>query len=260
MIHAAQLLKNDPRDIAALKGPCDLMLAVSKAAHATLGTLRPRVESRYFYAGTPHREVAAGEARAARAELGVKDDEVLFGVFGRLQRWKGQDVFVEAAAEAARLRPATRFIVVGGSVFGLEPEFAAALKQRVSTLGLEGRIQFTGFRDDVARLMSACDVVCHTTRVAEPFGMVVIEAMDLGRPVIATAGGGPSEVIVSEQQGVLTPPDDPCALARQMLRLADDAELRARIGAGGAARVHADFRTEEGAAALISHLDALRPG
>jgi glycosyltransferase involved in cell wall biosynthesis len=88
--------------------------------------------------------------------------------------------------------------------------------------------------------------------------MVVIEAMDLGRPVIATSGGGPSEVITSDQEGILTPPDDPHALAREMVRLADDAQLRSLIGARGAARVRADFRTEVGAATLIRHLDALQ--
>jgi len=184
----------------------------------------------------------------------------LFGVFGRLQHWKGQDVFVEAAAEAARLRPAARFVVVGGSVFGLEPEFAERLRRRAPELGLGGRLVFAGFRNDVPRLMAACDVVCHTTRVAEPFGMVVIEAMDLGRPVIATAGGGPSEVITSDENGILVPPDDTGALAREMVRLADDPGLRSRIGAAAALRVRNDFGTDAGAATLLRYLDALRPG
>ena len=127
----------------------------------------------------------------------MREGEVLFGVFGRLQRWKGQDVFVEAAAEVARRHPQARFAIVGGSVFGLEPEFLEGLKRRVAELNLVDRLVFTGFRKDVAALMAACDVVCHTSRVPEPFGLVVIEAMMLGRPVIATRGGGPSEIIDS---------------------------------------------------------------
>src|SRR4029077_7787331 len=146
-------------------------------------------------------------------ELGAQPGDVVFGVFGRLQRWKGQDVFVSAAIEVARARPGSRFVVVGGSVFGLEPEFFASLQQRVRERGLDGRITFTGFRSDVPRLMAACDVVCHTSRVPEPFGLVVIEAMMLGRPVIATRGGGPSEVITSDDMGVLEPAQDPAALA-----------------------------------------------
>ena len=68
--------------------------------------------------------------RGRRAsELGAGDDDILIGVFGRLQRWKGQDVFVKAAAEIARARPCARFAVVGGSVFGLEPEYAEEIRR-----------------------------------------------------------------------------------------------------------------------------------
>jgi glycosyltransferase involved in cell wall biosynthesis len=257
MIYDTRLWKNDPRDVLALRGPCDLMLAVSRAAQAPLGALRPKVRNQSFYAGTPHREVAAADVLGARHELGAGPDEVLFGVFGRLQRWKGQDVFVEAAAEVARARPRTRFAVVGGSVFGLEPEFFTGLQRRAEELGLGDRIRFTGFRTDAARLMAACDVVCHTTRVAEPFGMVVIEAMDLGRPVVATKGGGPSEVISSDETGILVPPDDVGALARTMIGLVDDPARRRRLGLRGAERVRADFTTEAGAASLLHHLKSL---
>jgi glycosyltransferase involved in cell wall biosynthesis len=257
MIYQTRLWKNDPRDVLALRGPCDLMLAVSRAAQAPLGALRPTVRNESFYAGTPHREIAAADALAARHELGAGPEEILFGVFGRLQHWKGQDVFVEAAAEVARARPRTRFAVVGGSVFGLEPEFFTGLQRRAEELGLGERLRFTGFRTDAARLMAGCDVVCHTTRVAEPFGMVVIEAMDLGRPVVATKGGGPTEIISSDEIGILVPPDDVGALARTMIALADDPARRQRLGRRGAERVRADFTTSAGAASLLRHLESL---
>jgi glycosyltransferase involved in cell wall biosynthesis len=257
MIHAHPWWRNDPLDALAVKSPCDLMLAVSKASLATLEQLRPKVMKRLLYNGTPIRDVAAEDARQARAELGIRDDEVLFGVFGRLQRWKGQDVFVEAAAAVARRFPQARFAVVGGSVFGLEPEFLAGLKRRADELSLTDRLIFTGFRKDVARLMGACDVVCHTTRVAEPFGMVLIEAMALARPVIATRGGGPSEIIDSDSAGVLVEPDDPAALAAAMLALAEDAGRRQAMGARGAARVRDSFTIDRMASELLRYLDEL---
>src|SRR4029079_19676678 len=123
MIHRLPLWSNEPLDMLALRGPCDLMLVISRASMDTIERLRPGVESRLFYWGTPLRETPDADARAARAELGIADDEVLVGVFGRLQRWKAQDVFVEAAARVAVSRPKSRFVVVGGSVFGLEPEY-----------------------------------------------------------------------------------------------------------------------------------------
>jgi glycosyltransferase involved in cell wall biosynthesis len=228
---------------------------VSRAARDAASKLRPSVPTRLLYNGTPLREVSAGDAAAARAELGVAPDQLLVGVFGRLQHWKGQDVFVRAAAIVAAQRRQVRFAIVGGSVFGLEPEFLEGLKRDVAASGLSDRLTFTGFRSDVPRLMAACDVVCHTTRVAEPFGLVVVEAMAQGRPVIATRGGGPSEIIESEEQGVLVSPDDPEALARELIALIDDPERRRRVGEAGRARVRAHFSSDVAAAKLIGFLD-----
>jgi glycosyltransferase involved in cell wall biosynthesis len=257
MIHAHPWWRNDPLDALAVKSPCDLMLAVSKASLATLEKLRPGVTKRLLYNGTPSRTISPDDVRQARGELGIGEGDVLFGVFGRLQRWKGQDVFVEAAAEVGRRFPQARFAIVGGSVFGLEPEFLAGLERRVAELGLSRRLIFTGFRKDVPRLMAACDVVCHTTREAEPFGMVLIEAMMLGRPVIATRGGGPSEIISSESEGVLVQPDDPQALAAAMTGLVTDSARRQSIGAAGAARARDQFTIDRMASELVQHLDDL---
>jgi glycosyltransferase involved in cell wall biosynthesis len=257
MIYPHPIWKNDPRDVLALGGPLDLALAVSKAAQEGLSKLRPSVPNRLLYNGTPIREVSVGDARAARRELGVGEDDVLIGVFGRLQRWKGQDVFVEAAAKVAAAHPGTRFAVVGGAVFGLEPGFLEGLKSRAEALGIADRIVFTGFRSDVPRLMAACDVVCHTSRVPEPFGLVIVEAMALGRPVIATGGGGPSEIIASEAHGLLVPPEDPAALASAIIGLAQDREGRQRLGARARERVRETFSIDVMASTLISHLDGL---
>jgi glycosyltransferase involved in cell wall biosynthesis len=257
MIHHHPLWKNDLLDALAVRAPADLLLANSKASLAALRRLRPGVESRLITLGTPIRPVPEVEARAARAALGVPADGILIGVFGRLQRWKGQDVFVEAALQVARARQGSRFIVVGGSVFGLEPAFFEGLKRRVSESGLTERVMFTGFRTDVPALMAACDIVCHTSRVPEPFGMVIIEAMALGRPVIASRGGGPSEIIESGTSGILVAPEDPEALASEMLRLCDDPGERQRLGDNAARRVKDSFDIETTVATLIRELDGV---
>jgi len=258
MIHSYPLLSNQYLDALALRGPCDLMLAISKASRATLERLRPTVPTRLYYWGTPLPQVPAEAGPRARDELGVGQNDVLLGSFGRLQRWKGQDVFVAAAGEVARARPQSRFVVVGGSVFGLEPEYFEGIRHDAEALGLGDRIRFTGFRTDVPALMSACDVVCHTSRVPEPFGLVIVEAMAVGRPVIATQGGGPSEMIESPSEGVLVPPDDRRALAAAMIALIDDPQRRRALGARGAALVRERFSIETAASNLVAHLnDAL---
>jgi glycosyltransferase involved in cell wall biosynthesis len=254
-IYRSPLLKNEALDVLALLEPCDLMLAVSRSAQTAVAELRPKVPNRLVYNGTPILEVTGAAAQAARAELGAAENDVLIGVFGRLQRWKGQDVFVKAAAEIARTRPHTRFAVVGGSVFGLEPEYAEEIRRLAAAPELSGRLVFTGFQTDVARLMAACDVVCHTSRVPEPFGLVLIEAMALRRPVIATAGGGPSEIIAAEDQGVLVPPDDPGALAAAAIGLIDDPARRRQMGVNAYERVRAQFSIDVMASTLLRHLD-----
>ena len=137
MIHAHPWWRNDPLDALAVKSPCDLMLAVSKASLATLEQLRPKVMKRLLYNGTPIRDVSAEDAQQARAELGIRDGEVLFGVFGRLQRWKGQDVFVEAAAAVAAgsRRRGSRWSGVRSSVRARVPGGPEAARRRAEPHG-----------------------------------------------------------------------------------------------------------------------------
>jgi len=256
-IYPTRLRENDPRDLLALFGPCDLMMPVSKVAQAALASLRPGVQSRLLYDGTPMREVAPEAARSARAELGVKEGDVLFGCFGRLQRGKAQDVFIAAARQVAADRPAARFVVVGGPRFEFERQYVEELERAAAVPELANRVTFTGFRTDVPRLMAGCDVVCHTSRASESFGMVIVEAMALGRAVIATAGGGPSEIISSADEGVLVAPDDVAALAAAIRELVDDPQRRARLGARGQERVRAHFSIDVMASTLLGHLDRL---
>jgi glycosyltransferase involved in cell wall biosynthesis len=94
---------------------------------------------------------------------------------------------------------------------------------------------------------------------AEPFGLVIVEAMALGRAVIATAAGGPLEIVVNGQTGVLVPPRDPRGLADAILRLSASGELRALMGAAGRELFQARFTTDQMAAQVQAvYQDALR--
>jgi glycosyltransferase involved in cell wall biosynthesis len=257
MIHRVPVWRNPAIDALATASPFAVALANSAASLEAMRQLRPRARHELLHPGVPLTRVELADVRAARAELGARDGEVLFGVFGRLQGWKGQDVFVEAAARVARESPAARFAVVGGSVFGLEPEYVASLADRARALGLGDRIAFTGQRADVPRLMAACDVVCHTTRVPEPFGMVLVEAMAQGRPVLATRGGGPNEIVEDGETGLLLPPGDAGALADAMGRLAAEPLLRKRFGDAGRTRVEARFEAGRSAERLLAIVERL---
>ena len=156
---------------------------------------------------------------------------------GRLTPWKGQDVFVEAVAQAFP-EGDVEAAVAGAPWFGAEDEaFERSLRDRVAGLGLGSSVRLLGHRDDVEALMADADIVVHASRVPEPFGQVVVEAMAAGAAVVATGEGGPSELIDDGVHGVLVPPGDVGALAAALRRLAHDPAERDRLGRAAQARI-----------------------
>jgi glycosyltransferase involved in cell wall biosynthesis len=187
-----------------------------------------------------------------RAEFGWPDDSLVVTIPGRLESWKGQDVFLRAAAEVATRVPTARFVVLGGALYGWDEEFAAGLPRLAESLGIADKVAFTGHRDDALAVIAGSDVVAHCSTSPEPFGMVVIEAMALGRPVIASNEGGPPEVIDDGRTGLLVPPRDPARLAHTMLDLLTDQQRRAEIAHAGRAVAHERFSAEEMTRALAA--------
>lgn len=156
------------------------------------------------------------------------DRPLAFGMVGRLAPWKGQDVFLRAFA-AAFPDGAERAVVVGGALFG-ETDYEEGLSRLVADLGLEGRVRLAGFREDVSAEMAGMDVLVHASVVPEPLGQVVLEGMAAGLPVVATAAGGPAEMVTDGVDGLLYPPGDAAALATLLRRLAGDPRLRESLG------------------------------
>jgi glycosyltransferase involved in cell wall biosynthesis len=185
--------------------------------------------------------------RTARHALGISENTPMAGMFGRLQRWKGQHIFLRAAAMLVSRGTSCRFLIVGGSPFGLEPTYAEELRLFVQDAGLGDHVMFLGQRSDINDLMNACDVVVHASVEPEPWGLVVAEAMAAGRAVIAAAAGGPLEMIEPGRTGMLAPPGDAAALAEALESLFQQPERRRALGA--AARRHAELHFERHAAA-----------
>lgn len=180
-----------------------------------------------------------GVAARLRAELGL-GPQPLVGLFGRLSEWKGQHVFLNAIAAMEGVQA----VIVGGALFGQEA-YEARIREQASRLGLDGRVRFLGFRPDVPELMAAMDVVAHTSIVAEPFGRVVVEAMMCGRPVVATRGGGVTEIIRDGETGLLVPPGDASALAAAIGCVLSQPALAERLAQKGREDVSQRFSLEE---------------
>lgn len=187
------------------------------------------------------------DCRDLDAEFKSAQGTLKFALFGRIVAWKGVLEFVEAAALVIQQRPQVTAFIVGSAGSAQDPYFLQVV-ERITRLGLSQKIILTGYRADVARLMSYMDVIVHASISAEPFGMVIIEAMALARPVVATAAGGPLDIVEAGETGTLVPPADVPALAAAIVDLLDDPQRRQRYGRAGRRRVEERFTTRRSAA------------
>lgn len=158
--------------------------------------------------------------------------EYKIGVFGCLLPWKGQNIFIEAAEIMLKSNSrwkSCNFYIVGSSP-GETNEYERELRSTVDNKNLSDHVCFFGHRKDVARLMSEMDIVVHTSIEPEPLGRVIVEAMLLSKPVIATAMGGPLEYIKDGENGFLIQPNDPEMLSEKIKDVLSDKELCERVG------------------------------
>jgi glycosyltransferase involved in cell wall biosynthesis len=214
--------------------------------------------------GVDTREFHPGVPRAPfRRELGVRDDTALVGIVGRIGLGKGHEHFVEAAVRLLREDPGrggdAHFVIVGDPLFDEDAWRADALRRAVKDAGREDRIRFVGHRRDVPQIMRGLDVLVLASD-AEPCGRVLFEAMASGTAVVATDSGGTPEIVRDGREGLLVPPRDPAALARAVGTLVADPALRVRLGAGGVARVAAEFTIERYVARTLAVYDAALAG
>ena len=181
---------------------------------------------------------AAGEHRAAvRPELGFSVEDVVMICVARFAPQKAHDVLLEAFARARAEEPRLKLALVGDDPFGDGRERTEAVAAK---LDLGDSVHFTGVRRDVPRLMAASDVFVMSS-LWEGFGLVFLEAMSTGIPVLATRVSGVPEVVADGETGVLVPPHEVEPLAEQMVALARDGDRRRALGQAGRARVRARF-------------------
>jgi glycosyltransferase involved in cell wall biosynthesis len=165
-----------------------------------------------------------------RARLEIPDDRVLFGTLARMVPIKGLSTLVEAAALVHRREPRAVFALVG------EGPLQGALQSQATALGLEKVVRFPGFTSAPAELLAAVDAYVLPS-LGEGVPMALLEALALGKPVVATAVGGVAELLTPGVTALLLPPGRPEELAAACLRLIHDPDLRASLGARGRALV-----------------------
>ncbi len=220
--------------------PC-MVIANSETTRATL----VGVHDVTVIASPVNGEVGSTHSRAAR---GV-DAPLRIVMIGRLTPWKGQPVFLKAFARAFA-GAAVEAIIVGGPLFG-EEAYEHELRQLADDLGISGQVAFVGHVDDVPALLASADIVVHASTLPEPFGQVIVEGMALGRAVVASDAGGPSEIITDGVNGLLFPPGDVDGLEHVLCRLASDPALRLELGTAALIRA-ADYSPERIGAQVLA--------
>jgi glycosyltransferase involved in cell wall biosynthesis len=183
---------------------------------------------------------ASAPVRAIRTAIGA-ENRPLVGLFGRIAAWKGQKVLIQALSSL----PEVSGVLVGEALFTDEDQqYKGELIHLLEKLGLSNRVQLVGFQLDILPYLKAVDLVVHCSVSPEPFGRVIVEAQLAGKPVIATRGGGPSEIIQDRLTGILVEPNDPKHLAKAIRELLEDRKWAGELAARGRQAAIARFGLE----------------
>jgi glycosyltransferase involved in cell wall biosynthesis len=189
---------------------------------------------------------AIRNSQTLKKELGIEDGFQVIGTVGRINFTKGHKVLLEAAEKVLQNHPQTVFLIVGGADerFG-HHQVLEELKNFVKRLNIEKNVMFPGFRKDVWETISLLDIFVLPSIKPEGLGLSLVQAMALGKPVIATAQGGPLEIIENDKTGILIPSNDSIILADALVSLLKDPQKSQQIGKAGQRMVSRRFDFEK---------------
>jgi glycosyltransferase involved in cell wall biosynthesis len=228
----------------------------SDAARRAQSSLWPRRSSFVVNPGIEIGAGAGGDPAGLREELGIPRERLVVGIVGRLQPWKGQDRLVKALADLRARGHDVHGLIVGGVAYDLSPGYAAELEQLVADLGLSDRVTMTGQVPDSTPYLGLMDVAVNASE-EEPFGIVLLEAMAAGVPVVAVGNGGPLDIVVPGETGMLAAGGEPAQLADAIDELLASPDLRAEVAKAARERCGERFTAAQMADRLTSKLAEL---
>ncbi len=179
--------------------------------------------------------------RMNEPQLEDKDDRFIVLLVGRLADWKGQHILLEAAKSFAKRN--VEFWIAGDALFEADAVYKQQLIQYIREHGLFN-VKMLGHVNDISQLMSQADLLVHTSVIPEPFGQVIVEGMAVGLPVIASNAGGPREIVLNEETGLLIPPGKAERLIEAIQWMIEHPEERKEMGEKAMSRVKELFLIE----------------
>ena len=170
-------------------------------------------------------------------EFKLSSEKIIISLIGRIQAGKGQDIAINAY-KSMKNKDKCVLLIVGEPTFDKDKEFMNYLREISKD---EENIIFTGARTDIPLIMKGSDIILHTSRFPEPFGLVIVEGMLSRKPVIASSLGGPCEIIENGKDGFLFNPEDFKELQNLMDLLVENPDLRKKIGIEGYKKAKSKF-------------------
>ncbi len=216
----------------------NLLLAVSRHIRDALisgGVPAARVMTLYSGLDLGSIRVDASPSEI-RSQLGIPNEAPLLGTLASIFPRKGHAVMLRALPRVLNALPSVHYLIIGTG----DAEYEGVLRSQVKNLDLEEHVHFAGFRESVFSLLAALTVYVHPV-LMEGFGLAVLEAMAMGRPVVASATGGVPEVVRHGETGLLVPPGDEIALAEAVATLLRDPARAEAMGQAGHIRVRTLF-------------------
>ena len=186
-----------------------------------------------------------------RQEFQVSNAEVLIGAIGRLVWQKGFEYFIQAIPELIQTLPKSRFVLIGDGIL------RRGLESLAKDLKIRDHILFTGQRTDIRDTLAALDIVVIPS-VLEGFPFVTLEAMAMGKPIVATAIDGISEQIMDGREGILVPPRNTDNLAQAIIKIVSNPIMADTLGKAARERVTAEFSVQQMIKATVHVYDGLQ--
>lgn len=239
-------------DRLALRHRPEVVIANSRYTAEGMAAALPGVPVRLAYYGIAPSTIDRTRRGAIRADLETPDDALVIVQVGRLDPYKGHRMLIDAVARLPRSID-WRCWLVGGADTPLQRRYLADLEQAAVSGGVRDRIRFAGARYDIGSVLAAADIFCHPNLSPEAFGIVFIEALRAGLPVIGSATGGVLDIVTPEC-GRLVPSGDVEALATALTALALSPQLRRALGRKGPDRAEALCGVRAGADAFAAAL------
>lgn len=197
-----------------------------------------------IYGGLTRLDLAgSSSSEQVRAEWKMPPGVPLIGCMAQMVAWKRHDLLLQALPLILQHEPQARLVFIGGDLCDDNHGYTRFLQRLAVKLGVQDRVIWTGHLLHPQDALRAVDVVAHPPE-REPMGRVIIEALALGKPVVAVDRAGPAEILRHGKSGLLVPPRDPAAMASAVLSLLQNAELAETLRQGGLCRAR-DFQAAE---------------